>query len=319
MIMNRMYYRLKPFIPRALQLALRRVRVLRRRELFKHVWPIDERAGKKPEGWSGWPGQKRFAFVLMHDVDTERGQRNCRELMQIDEETGFRSLFNFVPERYAVSSELRQDLVRRGFEVGVHGLKHDGKLFLSREKWPQHAMSINNYLKEWESVGFVSPSMHRNLDWMHEVNIEYDASTFDTDPFEPQPDGVATIFPFFVHGNNGHRGYIELPYTLAQDFTLFIIMKEKNIDIWKKKLDWIAGKGGMALLIAHPDYMNYRNDRCGIEQYPADFYKEFLHYVKSKYDGQYWNPLPKELARFWKEKVVEGAAGRRQGPSDVRG
>jgi hypothetical protein len=278
-----MYYRLKPFIPRALQLALRRVRVLRRRELFKHVWPIDERAGKKPEGWSGWPDQKRFAFVLMHDVDTERGQRNCRELMQIDDETGFRSLFNFVPERYAVSPELRRDLVRRGFEVGVHGLKHDGKLFLSREKWPLHAMSINHYLKEWESVGFVSPSMHRNLDWMHEVNIEYDASTFDTDPFEPQPDGVGTIFPFFVHGNNGHRGYIELPYTLAQDFTLFIIMKEKNIDIWKKKLDWIVEKGGMALVIAHPDYMNFSKKQCGKEEYPKEFYRELLAYIKTIY------------------------------------
>jgi hypothetical protein len=299
-----MYYRLKPFIPRALQLALRRVRVLRRRELFKHVWPIDERAGKKPEGWSGWPDQKRFAFVLMHDVDTERGQRNCRELMQIDEETGFRSLFNFVPERYAVSPELRRDLVRRGFEVGVHGLKHDGKLFLSREKWPLHAMSINHYLKEWESVGFVSPSMHRNLDWMHEVNIEYDASTFDTDPFEPQPDGVGTIFPFFVHGNNGHRGYIELPYTLAQDFTLFIIMKEKNIDIWKKKLDWIVEKGGMALVIAHPDYMNFSKKQCGKEEYPKEFYRELLDYIRTKYAGQYWNPLPKELARFWRGKMV---------------
>jgi hypothetical protein len=131
--------------------------VLRTRERFRHVWPIDERAGKKPEGWSGWPDQKRFAFVLMHDVDTERGQRNCPELMRIDEEMGFRSLFNFVPERYAVSSELLQDLVRRGFEW-VHGLKHDGKLFLSREKWAQDAIRINHYLKEWNSVRFVSPS-----------------------------------------------------------------------------------------------------------------------------------------------------------------
>jgi hypothetical protein len=193
----------------------------------------------------------------------------------------------------------------------VHGLKHDGKLFLSREKWPLHAMSINHYLKEWESVGFVSPSMHRNLDWMHEVNIEYDASTFDTDPFEPQPDGVATIFPFLVHGNNGQRGYIELPYTLAQDFTLFIIMKEKNIDIWKKKLDWIVEKGGMALVIAHPDYMNFSKKQCGTEEYPKEFYRELLDYIKTQYAGQYWNPLPKEMARFWREKDGKGTAERR--------
>jgi hypothetical protein len=48
------------------------------------------------------------------------------------------------------------------------------------------------------------------------------------------------------------RGYVELPYTLPQDFTLFTVMREKDIDIWKKKLDWIVEKGGMALLITHP-------------------------------------------------------------------
>ena len=302
MLLNRTYYLLKPFIPRPLQIILRRGIVQGKRKLYDHVWPIDERAGKKPKDWSGWPNQKQFAFVLMHDVDTELGHSKCRRLMQLDEEMGFRSLFSFVPERYNVSPELRQDLVNRGFEVGVHGLKHDGKLFLSRKQFYQQAIRINQYLKEWGSIGFVSPSMHRNLDWMHELNIEYDASTFDTDPFEPQPDGMETIFPFMVHGNNGNRGFVELPYTLPQDFTLFVLMKEKNIDIWKKKLDWIVEKGGMALLIAHPDYMNANQAKCTIEEYPMEFYAEFLKHVKSKYTKRYWNPLPRELAQFWKNR-----------------
>ena len=303
MMINRIYYQLKPFIPRSLQIVLRRGLVLGKRKLNNHIWPIDERAGAKPDEWTGWPDQKKFAFVLMHDVDTERGQRNCRELMRLDEDMGFRSLFNFVPERYSVSPELRDDLVTRGFEVGVHGLKHDGKLFLSRDIWLQNADRINRYLHEWKSVGFVSPSMHRNLGWMHDLKIEYDASTFDTDPFEPQPAGITTIFPFMVHGNNGQRGYIELPYTLSQDFTLFILMGEKNIDIWKQKLDWIAEKGGMALVITHPDYMNFRNDQCNIDEYPVGYYKDLLDYVKSKYEGQYWHALPRDVACFWREQA----------------
>jgi hypothetical protein len=300
--LKRLYYIFKPIIPRKAQIALRRKMVFVKRPLYKDVWPIDERARETPKGWSGWPDRKRFAFVLMHDVDTERGHDKCRRLMQLDEEMGFRSLFSFVPEGYAVSPELRRDLVKRGFEVGVHGLKHDGKLFLSRKNFDRQAVRINRYLNEWRSVGFVSPSMHRNLGWMHELNIEYDASTFDTDPFEPQPDGVATIFPFVVRGSNGHRGYVELPYTLPQDFTLFVIMKEKNIDIWKRKLDWIVERGGMALLITHPDYMNGVGGRS-VEEYPMAFYKELLGYVKAKYEGQYWQPLPKEIARFWKGRV----------------
>jgi hypothetical protein len=97
---------------------------------------------------------------------------------------------------------------------------------------------------------------------------------------------------------------VELPYTLPQDFTLFILMKEKNIDIWKKKLDWIVEKGGMVLLITHPDYMNGQKKKCGIEEYPMEFYEEFLDYVRTKYGDQYWNPLPKEMARFWKQNMA---------------
>ena len=40
--------------------------------------------------------------------------------------------------------------------------------------------------------------MLHNLEWFHDLNVKYDSSTFDTDPFEPQPDGVGTIFPFWV-------------------------------------------------------------------------------------------------------------------------
>jgi len=45
--------------------------------------------------------------------------------------------------------------------------------------------------------------MFHNLKWIHDLNISYDASTFDTDPFEPQHDRAGTIFPFWVNGNDG--------------------------------------------------------------------------------------------------------------------
>ena len=98
------------------------------------------------------------------------------------------------------------------------------------------------------------------------------------------------------------KGYVELPYTLPQDFLLFILMQEKNIDIWKKKLDWIVDHGGMALFIAHPDYMNF-DKTPHYEEYPARYYEEFLEYIKSKYEGQYWHVLPREMARWWKASM----------------
>jgi len=154
----------------------------------------------------------------------------------------------------------------------------------------------------WRAVGFRSPAMHHNLDWIHHLNIEYDLSTFDTDPFEPQPDGMGTIFPFCVQNKHSKTAYVEMPYTLPQDFTLFILMGERGINTWKQKLDWIARNGGMALVIVHPDYLNFGTGGLNVDEYPISFYVEFLEYVRSGYDGQFWNVLPREVARFWKTR-----------------
>jgi hypothetical protein len=292
------YYILKPLIPRRVQIALRRQVISRKRRHYTHVWPILEQAGKSPKGWPGWPDRKQFALVLTHDVDTFRGHERCYDLMKIEVDLGFRSAFNFVPERYNVSSKLRADLVNNGFEVGVHGLNHDGKLFRSRKIFNQRCDKINHYLKAWNAVGFRSPAMHHNLEWIHDLNIEYDMSTFDVDPFEPQSDGVKTIFPFQVTNGSNGAGYVELPYTLPQDFTLFILMQELDISIWQQKLDWIASQGGMALLNTHPDYMQFSTDKLEEEVYTADLYREFLEHLRRQYEGLYWHVRPCDLAAY---------------------
>ena len=299
MFVRGLYYFLKPAIPRRLQLFLRYKLILKKLNSYSNIWPIDIKANKLPEDWSGWPQDKKFALILTHDVDTDRGQRKCRALMDLEKQLDFCSSFNFVPERYKVDPTLQTQLVENGFEVGVHGLNHDGKLYKSRKIFQERAGKINGYLKAWNAVGFRSPAMHHNLEWIHDFDIEYDASTFDTDPFEPQPDGVCTIFPFWVSKDGTQDGYVELPYTLSQDFTLFVLMKEKKIDIWKQKLDWIAEHGGMAMLNTHPDYMHFGNGKPGIEEYPADYYVDLLEYIKDKYKGRYWHVLPKKIARYW--------------------
>ena len=145
-----------------------------------------------------------------------------------------------------------------------------------------------------------------NLDWLHQLEVQYDASTFDTDPFEPQPSGGNTIFPFWVPRSNGAPGsgdqsgsldgYIEFPYTLPQDSTLFLLLREATPEIWVRKLNWIAKHGGMVLLDVHPDYMSFDTSRQTSTQYPVTLYRQFLHYVKTRYAGQYWHVLPKQVA-----------------------
>ena len=312
------FYKAKPFLPRKAQIALRRAMARAKLLFCSRTWPIDAAADRAPSGWTRWPENKKFALVLSHDVESLAGHDRCLQLAKVEERFGFRSSFNFVPEDYRVSPALRRTLREKGFEIGVHGLVHDGKLFSSRRIFERRAPLINSYLRKWQAAGFHSPSMIHNLDWIAELDIEYDCSTFDTDPFEPKPEGIRSIFPLLVSRKSvvppvtGPSGlpasrpggfYVELPYTLPQDHCLFVILKEKDITIWRKKLDWIAQRGGMALLNTHPDYMNFNGRRLGLEEYPVRFYADFLEYVKAKYGHECWHVLPREMARFWSEAV----------------
>ncbi len=303
---NRLYYHLKPYIPWRFRMALRRVLARQKRKSCGGVWPINEAAARLPEGWPGWPDGKKFALVLTHDVEGPEGVAKCRQLMRLEQEAGCRSSFNFIPEGgYTLSRELREELKAAGFEVGVHDLHHDGKLYQSESAFAENAKRINHYLEEWGAVGFRSGFMLHNLEWLGKLNAAYDASTFDTDPFEPQPDAAGAIFPFWVprSGSAPGSGYVELPYTLPQDSTLFLVLQESSPEIWFRKLDWVASRGGMVLVNVHPDYLRFDGEAPSPRTFPADFYRQLLEYARRKYGNTFWQPLPRELAD-WHQKSV---------------
>lgn len=311
MLRNRLYYGVKPLVPRSIRMVVRSWMARRMRERAREHWPILRGAEQPPEGWPGWPEGKEFALVLTHDVEGVRGLENLQAVVDLELSLGFRSAVNLVPEgEYAVPKALVRGLQGQGIEVGVHDLRHDGKLYRSRQDFSRHAARINRYLKEWGAVGFRSGFMLHNLSWLRELNVLYDASTFDTDPFEPQPDGVGTIFPFWVprHGSgtggrqSGDReGYLELPYTLPQDSTLFLLLRERHPDIWFQKLDWIARHGGMALINVHPDYIRTGEGNQSLGTFPLEHYKRFLEYAATRYQGRFWQVTPRELAAWYVE------------------
>jgi len=303
------YYVLKPLIPRRLQILLRRRRAKSVRNSFPH-WPIEDKLenlkrdifassmrtnDEIPFIWF-WPHGKNFAFVITHDVETQKGSGNIERVCEIERKYGFRSSWNFVPERYSVDVRVLGGLVNDSFEVGIHGLKHDGKLFDSREIFDERMKKIKKYAIEWDAVGFRSPATHRNPDWMVNMPFQYDSSFPDTDPYEPQPGGCLSIFPFFM-GN-----LVELPITLAQDHTLFQILGHKDISIWRQKIGWIEKMNGMALVIVHPDYIRPAKSRSRDKEsrYSIEYYEELLQYVKKK--GSYWHALPRDVAGWWRRR-----------------
>ncbi len=317
MFIRNLYYRLKPFIPQPLRLEFRRWRAQQIRQQCAGVWPVLEASGRTPDGWPGWPEGKRFAFVLSHDVEGPKGLARCRQLAELEMQHGFRSVFNFIPDGdYDVPSELIAWLTSNGFEVGVHDLHHDGALFRSESEFRSKAVAINQRLKEWGAVGFRAGFMLHELEWLHQLEVEYDSSTFDVDPFEPQMDGVETIFPFWIpkpdpeadaHPRSeeseacADRGYVELPYTLVQDMNLFVVLQEQTTEVWDRKLEWIARKGGMAFLNTHPDYMAFGGRNPDFNEFPVELYGDFLRRVREQYGESLHHDVPRDVARYIRE------------------
>ncbi len=303
-LLARGYFWLKPCLPRRLRFALRKSLAHRIARKSRCSWPINEAAGDAPQGWQGWPGSKEFAFVLTHDVESSAGIGKALDLAKLEQSLGLRSSFNFIPEgTYEDPVFLREWLDAHNFEIGVHDLNHDGHLYSSKQGFEIKSKRINHYLGQWGAVGFRSAFMLRQLDWIHELDVLYDASTFDTDPFEPQPNGAHTIFPFLVKSESSGSGdgYVELPYTLPQDSTLFLLLGEQSIEVWKSKLEWIAKRGGLALINIHPDYIDFSGSGSPTT-YPVNHVREFLQHLCDSYQGRFWNPLAREISAWFRKE-----------------
>lgn len=297
---KRLYYELKRYLPRRLVMFLRHRYRGQQEAGFPLGWPIEDRYARFQFDclqhvlrWRGvsevsyvnlWPHNHRFAFTLTHDIETEQGFDFLQTVAAVEERLGFRSSFNVVPERYPIDHSLLSDLRQRGFEIGVHGLKHDGKLFSSRRTFERRAESINRYLHDWGAVGFRSPYMHRNPEWLQALSVEYDLSFFDTDPYEPMPGGTMCIWPFML------GSFVELPYTLVQDHTLMTILSARTPQLWLDKVDFIEKWQGLALINVHPDYLRIPSNLA--------IYQEFLQSMRER--AGYWQALPREIASWWK-------------------
>ncbi len=300
---KRLYYLLKPLLPRRLTRVMRRFYGGSKKRSFPLSWPIEDRYARFQwtvmrrliEGRGGseisflhfWPDGHRLALVLTHDIETAEGQQFALRVAELERQLGYRSSFNVVPERYKLDRAIVKELQAQGFEIGIHGLKHDGHLFSSYAEFSRRARKINQYLEEFHAVGFRAPLTHRQPEWMQMLEIEYDLSFFDTDPYEPIPGGVMSIWPFMI----GH--FVELPYTLPQDYTMTNILNEKTPDTWLNKVDFLEKYYGMALVNTHPDYL--------IRPENWDVYARFLEVMQERSD--YWHALPREVASWWRSRM----------------
>jgi peptidoglycan/xylan/chitin deacetylase (PgdA/CDA1 family) len=306
------YYRLKPLLPRRLQIAARRAYARRLRALHEAGerfprWPIEpmlverrearlrahlQRPYRDPVVDAGlWPAGHRFAYCLTHDVEGPRGLAAVPRLLEIEAHHGMVSSWNLVADDYEIDPAVVEAIRAAGCEIGLHGLSHDGRLFESRAAFERQLPRIREVLAAWEADGFRSPATHRNADWMPELGCSYDSSFPDTDPFEPQPGGCCSILPYFI------GDLVELPITLVQDHTLWEILREPDISLWCRKAAWIASKGGLVTVLVHPDYVVSSERLCQ--------YDELLAFLGALEGG--WHALPRDVAHWWRRREARTA------------
>lgn len=296
------YYRARPLLPRRLQMAMRRSfsRVQSKAQFPR--WPVETALhdfydflfgllaayAQQPIPYlSPWPREWTWAILLTHDVEGKVGYERLGELLDVEVELGYRSSWNFVPRgEYAVEESLIRSLETRGFEVGVHGLHHDGR-DLAPNELPRRAPLIRQYAEQWRAQGFRSPATLRSEAAIKQLGFAYDSSYSDSAPFEPQAGGCCTWLPYML------GDVVELPITLVQDHTLFDLLGHADETLWRDKVRFLRDRGGMALFLTHPDYVG--NDAL------IASYRSLLTELAD--DSTAWKPLPHEAADWWRRRA----------------
>jgi hypothetical protein len=321
------YYFVRPLLPVSIRKHIQRVRLNGWDKMTFPRWPVDltvdnlfERSmlmvlqaqGLKriPFVWF-WPDGASSCAIMTHDVETTAGRDFCSNLMDIDDRFGIKSSFQIVPERrYDVPSSYLRDIRDRGFEINVQDLNHDGRLYRGRSRFLRRTEKINAYGRQWGARGFRAAILYRRQEWFDSLEFSYDMSVPNVAHLDPQNGGCCTVMPYFV------GDILELPVTTTQDYSLFHILNDYSIDLWKRQMDIIMEKHGLISFIVHPDYITTPR--------PRHTYETLLAYLaRLRGERNIWMPIPGEVDRWWRQRaqmrlVAEGDDWRIEGSGKER-
>ena len=107
-----------------------------------------------------------------------------------------------------------------------------------------------------------------------------------------------------------------LPLTTVQDYSLFHILGDYSIRLWKQQVEAIRTHNGLITFLAHPDYLAEPN--------AFKVYKELLQYLRElRAHDNLWMAPPAEIDRWWRNRqqmtvVQQGASWRIEGPDARR-
>jgi hypothetical protein len=326
-LVRQCYYWLRPLFAVSFRKYLQRIALRNWNSIPFPKWPVDFTTEKLMDAvWQQllasqdveelpfiwfWPEGQSSCCIMTHDVETAIGRDFCKTMMEMEKRHGITSAFEVVPEeRYAVPEGFLQNIRDGGCEVCLHGLNHDGHLFSSETVFLERAEKINAYAKSWGAVGFRSPVMYRNLTWINAFQFSYDMSVPNVAHLDPQRGGCCTVMPYFI------GEILELPLTTTQDYSLFHILQQRSLDLWKKQITMIQERHGLISFIIHPDYVN--------EEWSSNLYDALLGYLaEERAKHAVWMALPKEVDNWWRARrkmrlIQENGAWKVSGPQAER-
>ena len=313
------YYRIKKMIPESVRHRLNSAAIKMRAKREFPRWPCESalidylrdwlrislHMMKKTDAWhiGFWPNGMKSCIVLTHDVEGPLGMSRMEQMADLEERYNFRSSWNLPLAQYEIDWKLIDRLRQRGFEFGAHGLSHDGRLFRSESDFSELAPLLQERARAHDMNGFRAPSTLRRAEWITRLSFDFDCSFSDSDPYEPQPGGTCSVFPFFL------SHLVELPYTMPQDHTLIHLLHRSPTQTWAMKAKWIESLGGMILTLVHPDY-------CGAGHY-LDEYETLLKQLNDFQSA--WRALPSEVSTWWRRRdqmqlTVRGNSPSIEGP-----
>lgn len=305
-LVKHLYYLIRPFLPTYLRSHLQRRYLRGWKDIAFPRWPLDVTVERLLEEMllcfmraSGvvaipfiwfWPDGASSAAIMTHDVETAAGRDYCSRLMQINESFGIRTSFQIVPEeRYAVPPHFLDEIRDRGNEINIQDLNHDGRLFQNRSVFESRVKRINSYGRTFGAKGFRAAVLYRNLNWFGSLEFEYDMSVPNIGHVEAQRGGCCTVFPYFI------GKILELPVTTTQDYSLFQVVRQYSLDLWKAQAEEVAKRHGLLTFISHPDYLQERRAH--------DTYCGLLSYLSQRRaEKGVWITTPGEINRWWRER-----------------
>ncbi len=300
------YYLTRPLLPLAARKYLQRIRLRGWENMRFPKWPVDRTVdclfqelvilALKSTGLDSfpfiwfWPNGASACAIMTHDVEAEPGKRFCSQLMDLDSSFGIPASFQIVPERrYSVEPEFLEGIRRRGFEINVQDLNHDGHLFQDEAEFERRVNKINNYGREYQAAGFRSAILYRNQEWFNLLEFEYDMSVPSVAHLDPQRGGCCTIMPYFI------GQLVELPVTATQDHSLFNVLNDYTMTLWNQQIELILKQHGFMNFIVHPDYI------LGARAQSA--YKSLLSSLAAlRRERGVWMALPRDVSRWWRQR-----------------